>query len=411
MQQQSIPVTQKTSILINVIPGNLRVAGWDRQEIMAKTDGDTLEVLSESDPITISCDEDLILYLPRETSITVESVNGDASLQALHGSINLGKVAGDVALKDTNSITIETVAGDISLVGVGAIKAGTISGDAILYRVRGDCAIESIGGDVSARDVSGSLSMEAGSDIYIRNIKGSITVNAGSDIAAYVNPTADQVYTFSAGDDITLRLPPDADASLTLTVPNPESIRIDIPGKELDESEGGLESLTLGSGTAKLTLIAGDGILVTSRAEHWDSTADFGFGMFDNFEMPIPPIPPIPHIPHISGELEERIHRRVQHALERAQTKVGHASRRAEIKIEAAVRRADAKARAAETRARHVRANVNIGRWKWDLASQSPVEKSEPVSDEERLTILQMLQEKKITLEEAEKLLSALEGK
>ena len=36
--------------------------------------------------------------------------------------------------------------------------------------------------------------------------------------------------------------------------------------------------------------------------------------------------------------------------------------------------------------------------------------KSDPVSDEERMTILRMLSEKKITSEEAEKLLSALEG-
>ena len=36
--------------------------------------------------------------------------------------------------------------------------------------------------------------------------------------------------------------------------------------------------------------------------------------------------------------------------------------------------------------------------------------KVDPVSDEERMTILRMLAEKKITSEEAEKLLSALEG-
>ena len=39
-----------------------------------------------------------------------------------------------------------------------------------------------------------------------------------------------------------------------------------------------------------------------------------------------------------------------------------------------------------------------------------PVPPSEPVSDEERMAILKMLQEKKITAEEAEQLLSALEG-
>jgi hypothetical protein len=40
-----------------------------------------------------------------------------------------------------------------------------------------------------------------------------------------------------------------------------------------------------------------------------------------------------------------------------------------------------------------------------------PRPQSEPVTDEERLTILKMLQDKKISLQDAEKLLAALEGK
>jgi hypothetical protein len=36
--------------------------------------------------------------------------------------------------------------------------------------------------------------------------------------------------------------------------------------------------------------------------------------------------------------------------------------------------------------------------------------RGEPVSEEERMAILKMLQEKKITSEEADKLLAALEG-
>lgn len=76
------------------------------------------------------------------------------------------------------------------------------------------------------------------------------------------------------------------------------------------------------------------------------------------------------------------------------------------------MRRAEAKARAAEHRARDVKVNMNIGRWKWDMTpGKFPPSTPAPISDEERLTILRMLQEKKISLDEAEKLLSALEGK
>lgn len=120
-----------------------------------------------------------------------------------------------------------------------------------------------------------------------------------------------------------------------------------------------------------------------------------------------------------SSDLWERINRRVQAAMERAQSHMEAAShqaetvgRRTEIRIEAAVRRAEAKARAAEVRARRgTQVNMNVGRWNWDLSPHGPVQTSEPVSNDERLTILKMLQEKKITLEDAEKLLAALEGK
>ena len=67
--------------------------------------------------------------------------------------------------------------------------------------------------------------------------------------------------------------------------------------------------------------------------------------------------------------------------------------------------------RAAERRSVHM--GVSVGRWgaKVERPVAPPPPPSEPVSDEERLSILKMLQEKKISREEAEKLLAALEGK
>ncbi len=52
------------------------------------------------------------------------------------------------------------------------------------------------------------------------------------------------------------------------------------------------------------------------------------------------------------------------------------------------------------------------GRWKWRHWSRSILnpEPAESVSEEERMTILRMVQDKKITAEEADRLLAALEG-
>lgn len=91
-------------------------------------------------------------------------------------------------------------------------------------------------------------------------------------------------------------------------------------------------------------------------------------------------------------DLSERIRRKVEAATQRAQRQMEKASRRAEQKM-----------RHAERHAHH----WNV-RWAGGMNSVNlPVE---AVSDEERMAILKMLQDGKITSEEAQKLLAALEG-
>lgn len=88
---------------------------------------------------------------------------------------------------------------------------------------------------------------------------------------------------------------------------------------------------------------------------------------------------------------------------DRVRRKFEQATQRAEEKM----RRAEEKIRRVEARARN-RPHVLFG---WDPSSRPAAEPAgEAVSDEERMTILRMLQDKKITSEEADKLLAALEG-
>ena len=413
MQQQTLTVKPDQNIRVINVSGDLRVAGWERNEIMAKTDGDVLNLNANADPITISCDEDLILYLPRGAALQVERLAGDASFQALHGLVTLGPVSGDLTMNDLGAVTLGEVYGDASLRSVGALSAENISGDFVLRGGHGACAIDAVGGDASLRDVDGMVTIQnVGSDLYVRNVHGAVNVTAGADVALYVDPKPGQTYDVTAGSDLIVRLSPEPNVKIHLKGGSPESIQVDFPGVEIPEDCSEC-MVVIGSeteGMAEMVLTAGDDLLVTSQADPWESAADFGKGMGDGVEWPLPP------------DFSERINRRVQAAMERAQAHIEDANRRAEnagqrasIKIEAAMRRAEAKARAAEVRARRgqstMQANINIGRWKWDLSPNGPVQTSAPVSDDERLTILKMLQEKKITVEEAEKLLAALEGK
>jgi hypothetical protein len=414
MQQQTVPVNPNASVLIHAIHGDLRVAGWERNELMAKTSGNLLELVSGTFPITVSCNEDMIVYLPHAASLQVERVSGDASLQALNGPITLGPVDGDLTIKDLGPVTLGKVSGDASLRNVGALNAEIIAGDFSLRGGKGICAIDTVGGDASIRDIDGMVTIEnVGSDLYVRNVHAAVAVKAGGDVALYLAPLPGLTYDITAGDDLILRMSPDSNVKLHLTSGLPKSIHVDFPGVSLPEDCTSCEVLIgkATDGMAEMLLTAGDDLLVTSQADSWDSAADFGVGMRDGSEWTFPPF-------ELPEDFSERINQRVQAAMERAQSHLEAANRHAEtagqrasIKIEAAMRRAEAKARAAEVRSKRSQANIRVGRWNWDVTPHGPVQGSAPISDGERLSILKMLQEKKITVEEAEKLLAALEGK
>ena len=112
-----------------------------------------------------------------------------------------------------------------------------------------------------------------------------------------------------------------------------------------------------------------------------------------------------------SPEKADRIAQHTQQATERAnqraQEKIRRAQEKMNRKLEAARRRAEMKARAAERAARDRRRRPEPPTWV--TSPTKPV--SEPVSDEERLMILQLLEQGKVTTDEAEQLLAALEGK
>jgi hypothetical protein len=323
-------------------------------------------------------------------------------------------VDGDLTIKDLGPVTLGKVSGDACLRNVGALNAEAISGDFTLRGGKGVCAVDTVGGDASIRDIDGMVAIESvGSDLYVRNVHAAVDVKAGADVALYLAPLPGQTYDITAGDDLILRLSPDTNVKLHLTGGSPESIHVDFPGVSLPEDCTGCE-VVIGKeadGMPEMLLTAGDDLLVTSQADSWESAADFGVGMRDGSEWTFPPF-------ELPEDFSERINQRVQAAMERAQSHLEAANRHAEtaghrasIKIEAAMRRAEAKARAAEVRSRRGQAAIRVGRWNWDVTPHGPAQTSAPVSDEERLSILKMLQEKKISVEDAEKLLAALEGK
>ena len=362
---QTISAGKTPKIKVDVIGGDLSVVGWDGVDILVKGDDDEIRLGQNNDVVTLSCDGDLSLRVPKAASFEFKMIGGDASIRGVLGNIELKEIAGDLSIRDSGSIAIDTIRADFSL-----------------RNAKGNLYIKNAHSDVSIRDVEGTVTLESvADDLALRGARGNVNVNVGEDVVVYIEPKPDGEYYVNAGDDILLVLSPNANATLTI---QGDEIDIDWPGIENDE-DATERVVTLGDGSAKITLSAGGDVRVSNRADAGESADEFGNFAGLNFDW--------------SG-FGDRISRQVEQATRRAAQRAEEAARRAE--------------RHAERHARKWNVNAKVGRWNWDFNSQNvpppPPPPSEPVAEEERMAILKMLAEKKITAAQAEELLAALEG-
>jgi len=353
------------TITIETIDGDLSVVGWDGEDILLKTDEDELTLQQNADAVSFSCTDDVSLRIPRDSSLLIGRIGGDMALRGVMGNVEIKEIDNDLSMRDVGSVAIDTIKADFSL-----------------RSAKGNLYVKSVGGDVSVRDVEGNITFDSvADDMALRGAHGNVKVNVSEDVVVYLEPKADGAYSITAGDDILLVLKPNASVTLSM---NGDEIDVDWPGIE-NQEDITERVLVLGEGSAKITLQAGGDIRVTSNADAGNSAEDFGNFAGMNFDW--------------SG-FGERIARQVGQATSRAAKRAEEAARRVE--------------RHAERNARRWRGNVKSGPWNWEKGPGAfptpPSPPSEPVAEEERMAVLKMLAEKKITAEQAEELLNALEG-
>lgn len=365
---RTISAGRTPKILIEKIGGDLSLVGWEGDDILIKGDDNEIRCSQDGDKVNISCDDDISLRVPKGASVSIVKIGGDASIRGVAGGIELKEINGDLSIRDVQSVAIESIHADFSLRGA-----------------KGSLSVKNAHADVAIREVDGSVSLDSvADDLVLRDVRGNVSANVGEDVVLYLNPQPGNAYAVHAGDDILLVMPPKANATLTLAA---DEISVEWKGVENDE-DATSRVITLGDGSSTIALTAGGDIRVSNQANAGESAEDFG--NFAGIGM------------DWSG-FGERISRQVEQSTRRATKQAEEAIRRAERATERATERANRRG-----------AFLKVGRWNWDVTPKSgggpAVPPKQPVSDEERLAILKMLQDKKITAEEAEKLLASLEG-
>lgn len=401
------------------IEGDLTLKGWDEPEVLAKSDSaEDLTVEQREDEVHIRCHRDCVVRVPIEATVQIERVSGHAVLKALEGET-----------------TIQRVDGHLTLRNVGGTKIARVHGHLTARNVEGELSITAVDGNATLRNLEGDFLVEdaVNGNLVVKEIDGNARAAAHGNVKVALDPSPGNQYDFMADGNLICRLP--EDASARIRIHKGSQVSINFPGVESGPRFTAPYTLVLGEGDAELTLSAHGNVILSSLPPDWDVNEleveigeDIG-GLSETLseqiarqvEMQMEYLEE-----QLKSQLEDlstrlggagltaeqaaKIAQRAQEASERARQRAEERIRRAQEKmkrkLEAARRRAEMKARAAERAARDRRKRA--GPVAWSPVPKVPVE---PVSEEERLMILQMLEQGKITTEEAEQLLAALEGK
>jgi flagellar biosynthesis GTPase FlhF len=257
-------------------------------------------------------------------------------------------------------------------------------------------------------------------------------VEARGNIRLRLGTLAGASYQIQAEGNLNARIPEDVSLQLSLTS-RAKNIKVRLPqgAQAIAAAE---HELVLGDGAVEMRLVAGGNLYLVSEGG-WEQGEPENFEMvgadFSNelsqqiaqqvetqiqaqieamtrqINAQVAQLTEQVGKAGLSPEETERLMEQARQTSERetarAEEKIRKAREKLELKLEAARRKQEVKAQAAQRRARVHRS--------WEFEPSTPKAKSEPVSEEERLMILSMLEQKKISLEEAEQLLASLEGR
>jgi hypothetical protein len=419
MDKQFVTTSESPQVVL-YITGDLRLKGQDALDVVAKSDDpEDLSFESQDDQVTIRCSSNCSVRVPRSAVVHVAEVNGNAYIKALDGEL-----------------TIDQVDGNLELRNVSATKVGQVSGNLFTKNVDGDLTIERVDGEISARRIQGDFAVSGGvsGNLNLNDVGGSANAKVDGNINLRLDPSPGHEYRFECDGNLFCRL--SSETSAEISVPKASQVLVDLPGIHASAPVQAPYALTLGEGDAKIILSADGNVVMDTHAPDWDME-DFDIdvgseveGMADTVSQQISQqvesqmkmmeeqlnaqmasLSMRLRATRLNEEqarrIEERARETSERAASRAQERIRRAQEKMEQKMAAAQRKMEAKKLLLERSSRHSRRpwNINIPT---PTAPGAPA--GDPVSEDERLMILRMLEEKKISTEEAEQLLSALEG-
>jgi hypothetical protein len=242
-------------ISVCVASGDIKVRGWDRNQVRARSSdapeielrrsgpGDSapakeIAVLTSDDerrqPASCMADVDIELDVPRGASVKVQTRDGD------------------IQVTDVSAVEAKSMNGDIHLDGVKrAAEADTLGGNVSLRNASGSAKLHSVGGSVEALEVGpgaagdtfeaatvgGDIALEKSSylKVEVGSVGGNLNISGPLARSAHY-----ELKTISG--DIHLSLPPDSSFRLDAKLSQNSELSTDFPLKSTTDKDQSTET-------------------------------------------------------------------------------------------------------------------------------------------------------------------------
>jgi hypothetical protein len=406
MADKTIPVEEISQLEISSTGGSLYLSGWSRDEIRIRDFSDENALKKTKTKLKLSFQSDGLISIPHQLSVSVGTIARDGIVKGIEGSLKISTVGGDLTLSDVQKSTAESVGGDVF--------AKRLQDDLLIKKVGNDCLIE---------DLQGQLSLEqVGGDIQINRVAGGIAVQAGGDGQINFSPVPWQAYQVNTAGDLSIGLPDDCNAEFSLKSGSSDiTIKLGNIDEKIDQPE---IKKVIGEGGAVIMLTAGGKLHLSSDKYSWFSGMDISVDELEDLaaDFSSQTVGQIKnHLGNLEVDLRESLSGLSESLdslglsdenLKELKDQLEESSRLAVQKAEAAAVKASARIEKNIAKAQRKARKLKRKSSEFDLSKflSDQVEEQE-VSEKERLLILEMLQEKKISPDEADELLKALEGK
>lgn len=356
--------------------GDLEVRGVARSDTRIESDSPALKIEPGEGGARVESPGGCLIRMPEAGSVDATSVLGSLRIRDLSGTVAAGEVGGACFARRLPALAIRQV-----------------RGDARIRDIAGPVEIEQVGGCLTLRDIAGPVRVgSVSADFMGRDLRAEAEIGPVlGNLALRTSFKPGSVSRFHATGEAVFRLPPGA--SVRFVLPAECELKLDRGLGAV--AEGSSQILTLGDGAATVHVDGASHVTIRQRGD-LDEEAAFAYTFAVGDELN-------DYFADLSAELETQFS-----VLE--ENLSGSVSERVRSQIE---KRLNSARRQVEAAQRHVEREVQRTQRGPGIAINIGPEmaRGQAISEQERLMVLQMLEDGKISVEQAEALLAALEGK